>query len=189
MQQEPPHELLRLQRHRLVARAALVAVVLPPEGHAARICRDEAAATLQHQIIAIHRAHLDSGLPSPAMNPLVKRTMQRIRRTRAMAQRRVRALVKDDVIELVIVAEKQSPLKAARGAALILIRFAWAFRRAELVSVQCGDIADFQQQRVELHIRRTKAEQEQGLTVCIPCAKSPRCPVQVLKQWLVLSSI
>ena len=48
-----------------------------------------AVATLQHRIIAIHRAHLDTGQPSPAMDPLVRRTMQGIRRTRGTAQRRV----------------------------------------------------------------------------------------------------
>lgn len=35
------------------------------------------------------------------MDSLVKRTMQGIRRTKGTAQRRVRALVKDDIIELV----------------------------------------------------------------------------------------
>lgn len=148
-----------------------------------------AVATLQHRIIAIHRAHLDAGLPSPAMDPLVKRTMQGIRRTRGTAQRRVRALVKDDIIELVIAAEKQSRLKAARDVALILIGFAGAFRRSELVSIQLEDITDFPDQGIEIHIRRTKTEQEQGHTVFIPCAKSSRCPVQALKTWLVTSHI
>ncbi|MCE4556541.1 integrase [Pelomonas cellulosilytica] len=148
-----------------------------------------AVATLQHRIIAIHCAHLDVGLPSPAMDPLVKRTMQGIRRTRGTAQRRVRALVKDDIIELVIAAEKQAPLKAARDAALILIGFAGAFRRSELVSIQSEDITDFPDQGIEIHIRRTKTEQEQGHTVFIPCAKSSRCPVKALKTWLTLSGI
>lgn len=148
-----------------------------------------AVATLQHRVIAIHRAHLDAGLPSPAMDPLVKRTMAGIRRTRGTAQRRVRALVKDDVLELVFAAQKQRPLKAARDIALILIGFAGAFRRSELVSIKYEDITDFPEQGVEIHIRRTKNEQEQGHTVFIPCAKSSRCPVQALKAWLTLSGI
>ena len=148
-----------------------------------------AVATLQHRIIAIHRAHLDTGHPSPAMDPLVKRTMQGIRRTRGTTQRRVRALVKDDLIELVLTAEKQSPLKAARDVALILIGFAGAFRRSELVSIQVEDISDYPEQGVEIHIRRTKTEQEQGHTVFIPRAQSSRCPVQALKAWLALSGI
>lgn len=147
-----------------------------------------AVATLQHRVIAIHRAHLDAGLPSPAMDPLVKRTMQGIRRTRGTAQRQVRALVKDDVIELVIAAEKQKPLKAARDVALILVGFAGAMRRSELVSIRREDIEAFEH-GVEIHIQRTKTEQEQGHTVFIPCAKSSRCPVRALNAWLALSGI
>lgn len=147
-----------------------------------------AVATLQHRIIAIHRAHLDAGQPSPALDPLVKRTMQGIRRTRGTAQRRVRALVKDDIIELVLTAEKQKPLKAARDIALILVGFAGAFRRSELVSILREDITEFDH-GLEIHIRRTKTQQEAGHTVFIPCAKSSRCPVKAIKHWLDLSGI
>jgi integrase len=98
-------------------------------------------------------------------------------------------LVKDDIIELVLTAEKQKPLKAARDVALILVGFAGAFRRSELVSIQREDITEFDQQGMEIHIRRTKTQQEAGHTVFIPCAKSSRCPVKTLKHWLALSGI
>ena len=60
---------------------------------------------------------------------------------------------------------------------------------AALVSVQSSDITDFPEQGIEIHIRRTKTEQEKGHTVFIPCAKSSRCPVRALKAWLALSGI
>jgi integrase len=147
-----------------------------------------AVATLQHRVIAIHRAHLDAGHASPAMDPLVKRTMQGIRRTKGTAQRRVVALVKDDIIELVLTAQKQRPMKAARDTAMILVGWAGAFRRSELVSIRKGDITTFDH-GVEIHLRRTKTEQEKGHTVFIPCAKSSRCPVKALEQWLAISGI
>ena len=147
-----------------------------------------AVATLQHRLIAIHRAHLDAGHASPAMDSLVKRTMQGIRRTKGTTQRRVRPLVKDDIIELVLTAEKQKPMKAARDAALILVGFAGAFRRSELVSIRKEDITALDH-GIEIHIRRTKTQQEKGHTVFIPCAKSSRCPVKALEQWLKLSGI
>ena len=141
-----------------------------------------AVATLQHRLIAIHRAHLEAGHTSPAMDFLVKRTMQGIRRTKGTAQRRVKALVKDDIIELVLTAEKQKPMKAARDAALILVGFAGAFRRSELVSIRKEDITALDH-GIEIHIRRTKTQQEKGHTVFIPC------PVKALEQWLKLSGI
>ena len=147
-----------------------------------------AVATLQHRLIAIHRAHLEAGHTSPAMDSLVKRTMQGIRRTKGTAQRRVKALVKDDIIELVLTAEKQKPMKAARDVALILVGFAGAFRRSELVSIRREDITVFDH-GVEIHIRRTKTQQEKGHTVFIPCAKSSRCPVKALEKWLALSGV
>ena len=147
-----------------------------------------AVATLQHRLIAIHRAHLEAGHDSPAMDSLVKRTMQGIRRTKGTAQRRVKALVKDDIIELVLTAEKQKPMKAARDVALILIGFAGAFRRSELVSIRKEDITAFDH-GIEIHIWRTKTQQEKGHTVFIPCAKSSRCPVKALEKWLALSGI
>ena len=72
------------------ATAAMVAEYL------ANFAGSLAVATLQHRLIAIHRAHADVGLQSPAMDHLVKRTMQGIRRTLGTKQRRVTALVKDD---------------------------------------------------------------------------------------------
>lgn len=147
-----------------------------------------AVATLQHRLIAIHRAHLEAGHTSPAMDSLVKRTMQGIRRTKGTAQRRVKALVKDDIIELVLTAEKQKPMKAARDAALILVGFAGAFRRSELVSIRKEDISTFDH-GIEVHLRRTKTQQEKGHTVFIPCAKSSRCPVKALEKWLARSGI
>ena len=154
----------------------------------ARFADTLAVATLQHRLIAIHRAHLEAGHTSPAMDSLVKRTMQGIRRTKGTAQRRVKALVKDDIIELVLTAEKQKPMKAARDAALILVGFAGAFRRSELVSIRKEDITALDH-GIEIHIRRTKTQQEKGHTVFIPCAKSSRCPVKALEQWLKLSGI
>jgi len=149
-----------------------------------------AVATLQHRLIAIHRAHIDRGFGSPATDRLVKRTMQGIRRTVGVAQRRVRALVKDDLLELLVTVEKQKPLKAARDKAILLLGFAGAFRRSELVALTVEDITPHAH-GVELLIRRSKTDQEgEGRTVFVPLAKSEeRCPVGALQRWLELAGI
>lgn len=148
-----------------------------------------AVATLQHRLIAIHRKHIDQGLPSPVMEPLVKQTMQGIKRTFGTAQRQVKALVKDDLLGLLVMVEMQKPLKAARDKALLLIGFAGAFRRSELVALRCEDITEYDS-GIELLIRRSKTDQEgAGRTVFIPFAKGSRCPVKALKNWLALAGI
>lgn len=147
-------------------------------------------ATLQHRLIAIHQAHVDKGFDSPVKDRLVKRTMQGIRRTFGVAQRRVRALVKDDLLELLVMVNRQKPLKAARDKAILLIGFAGAFRRSELVALTMADITPHAH-GIELLIRRSKTDQEgEGRTVFIPLAKSEeRCPVMALQRWLELAGI
>jgi integrase len=148
-----------------------------------------AVATLQHRLIAIHRAHLDKEVPSPVMEPLVKRTMQGIRRTYGTAQRRVRALTKDDLLEMLVLIDQQRPTKAARDKALLLIGFAGAFRRSELVGLRCEDMTEYDN-GIELLLHRSKTDQEGvGRTVFIPYAKGSRCPVKALRHWLALAGI
>lgn len=148
-----------------------------------------AVATLQHRLIAIHRAHTDHNIPSPVMDRLVKRTMQGIRRTFGTVQRRVKALVKDDLLEMMVHIDQQRPMKAARDKALLLIGFAGAFRRSELVALRCEDITRYDN-GIELLLRRSKTDQEgAGRTVFIPYAKGSRCPVKALKNWLELAGI
>lgn len=148
-----------------------------------------AVATLQHRLVAIHRAHADQGLDSPMKEHLVKRTMQGIRRTLGTKQRRVTALVKDDLLEMMVHIDQQAPMRAARDKALLLIGFSGAFRRSELVALQYEDMTQFEE-GVELLIRRSKTDQEgAGRTVFIPYARGSRCPVKVLKNWLELAEI
>jgi len=148
-----------------------------------------AVATLQHRLIAIHRAHTDQGLLSPVMDNLVKRTMQGIRRTLGVEQRRVTALVKDDLLEMMVYLDQQMPMRAARDKALILVGFSGAFRRSELVGLRYEDMTRYDS-GVELLIRRSKTDQEgAGRTVFIPYARGSRCPVKVLMNWLALAGI
>jgi integrase len=148
-----------------------------------------AVATLQHRLIAIHRAHIDIGLESPTMNRVVKQTMIGIRRTMGVKQRRVKALVKDDLLELMVHIDKNKPLRRARDAALILCGFAAALRRSEIVALCVADITTYET-GVELLIRRSKTDQEGvGRTVFIPLARGTRCPVKALRHWLALAEI
>jgi integrase len=152
----------------------------------ARFAGKLAVATLQHRLISIHRAHLDRGHGSPVMGYEVKRTMQGIRRSYGTAQRRVKALVKDDLLEVLAFVDKQKPLKAARDRALLLLGFAGAFRRSELVGIRVEDLTYFPH-GLEILLRRSKTDQEgHGRTVFIPHAKGGRCPVKSLEHWLAL---
>ena len=147
-------------------------------------------ATLAHRVVAIHRAHIDRDLPSPVKDRLVRRTMAGIRRTVGVEQRQARALVKDDLLELLVAVERQKPMKAARDKSVLLIGFAGAFRRSELVALQVEDITPHPH-GLELLLRRSKTDQEgEGRTVFVPNARSEeRCPVNALRHWLEVAGI
>jgi integrase len=86
-------------------------------------------------------------------------------------------------------AEQQLPLKAARDKALLLVGFAGAFRRSELVVLTVSDLTEHEN-GIELLLRRSKTDQEgEGRTIFIPHAKGKRCPVAALKEWLTLAGI
>jgi integrase len=68
--------------------------------------------------------------------------------------------------------------------------FAGAFRRSELVALQCEDLTHIPNLGIEVLLRKSKTDQEgRGRTVFVPYAKGSRCPVNALKDWLELSCI
>jgi integrase len=77
-----------------------------------------------------------------------------------------------------------------RDRALILLGFAGAFRRAELVGLNVMDL-DFNRDGLTITLRRSKTDQEgQGRRVGIPYGSNPEtCPVRVLQWWLDQAAI
>lgn len=142
--------------------------------------------TLSRRIVAIGRAHTSQGLDSPTKSDLVKATLRGIRRTVGTAQRQVAPAMKAHLIAMV---DKLEGIKGIRDRALLLVGFAGAFRRSELVALEYRDI-EFADQGLVVNIRRSKTDQEgQGRKVAIPYARGATCPVQSLKAWLSISEI
>ena len=147
-------------------------------------------ATLERRVTAIHKAHLEKNLESPARSETVKRVMQGIRRTLGTKQRQVQPMVKDDLLAaLVMIDQQKMPIKAARDRALLLVGFASAMRRSELVAVRVEHLA-YLANGVEIFLPSSKTDQEaHGRTVFIPHANGERCPVRALTHWLQVSEI
>ena len=147
------------------------------------------AATLERRLIAIHKAHTEIGLSSPTVDATVKRMMQGIRRTCGTHQRQVNPMVKDDLLEALVMIDQQKPLKAARDRALLLIGFAGAFRRSELVAIRCEHISRVSN-GIEIFLPKSKTDQErESATIFIPNANGDRCPVRALMKWLEITGL
>lgn len=77
-----------------------------------------------------------------------------------------------------------------RDRALLLVGFAGAMRRSELVALDLSDL-DFCTEGVRITIRRSKTDQA-GATqqIAIPFGSRPEtCPVEALRRWLSYSGI
>lgn len=149
-----------------------------------------AVATLERRITAIHKAHVDHKHISPAHSEIVRRVMQGIRRTLGTKQRQVKPLSKEDLVVALDSIEKiHMPVRAARDTALLLIGFASAMRRSELVGV-CVEHLTFSPAGLEIELPVSKTDQErQGRTVFIPRASGNHCPVSALMRWLKTAGI
>ena len=157
----------------------------------ARCAEKLSVATLERRLTSIHKAHLEKSLKSPARSETVKRVMQGIRRTLGTKQRQVQPMVKDDMLAALVMIDRQKmPVKAARDRALLLVGFASAMRRSELVAVKVEHITHLPT-GMEIFLPCSKTDQDKnGRTVFIPHANDEsRCPVRALVHWLAVSEI
>ncbi len=157
----------------------------------ARYLADHAAvlsmSTLARRLAGIRAAHVERGFPDPTKGELIRLTFRGIRRKHGQPQRRVAPLSAGDL--LAIVRSLGQSTRDIRDAATLLIGFAGAFRRSELVAIDYKDI-EIGESGPITQLRRSKTDQEgRGRTVSIPRARGPACPVAALEQWLLISQI
>lgn len=140
-------------------------------------------ATLQRWRVSIGRAHTTQGIDDPSRSDLVRTVLRGIRREHGSAQRQVAPALRDDVIAMV--RDLGSSPKEVRDRALVLIGFAGALRRSELVALEINDLR-FVKEGLKITLRRSKTDQEQqGRDIGIPYAHGTTCPVRSLQAWLV----
>ncbi|UNN05173.1 site-specific integrase [Rhodococcus opacus] len=149
-----------------------------------------APATLTKWVAAIAHHHHRAGRQSPTGQEIVRATLSGIRRDYAAVGDRPRtpraALLTTDIVTIVAAARNtvdgwaQAVLER-RDSALILMGFAGAFRRSELVGLDGADVSMHRHDGVHVRLRRSKTDQEGDGTVralpfidrhdsCPPCA-------------------
>jgi len=167
--------------------------LLPASAEAVASYIAECAATLkvgtiQRRLNAIAEAHKAMGLESPTHSALVANTMKGIRRTMGTAPTQKAPAVTDDIRAMV--AATDADLIGQRDRALILLGFAGAFRRSELVALNVED-CEFSRDGLTVILRRSKTDQDgQGRKVGIPYGSNPEtCPVRVLQSWIEQAAI
>jgi site-specific recombinase XerD len=141
------------------------------------------ASTIRRRLSAIGEAHRAAGLAAPTTAPEVREAWGRVRRAVGTAETGKTPVLVDDLRR--IVATLPSTPLGVRDHALLLLGFAGAFRRSELVGLDLADLRDTADGLV-VTVRRGQADE--GLPrreVGIPYGSAPRtCPIRAVRAWL-----
>jgi integrase len=152
----------------------------------AALADSHAGSTLRRRVAAIGRAHSMAGQPWSATHPAIRDTLAGIARRHGTPARRAAALGTAEIRKLV--ATCTDGLTGTRDRALILLGFAAALRRSELVAVEREHLT-VTAEGLRLLIPRAKTDQQgRGAELGIPRGRKPEtCPVRALEAWLQAS--
>jgi len=146
-----------------------------------------AVATLGRRLAAIATAHRQAGHRLDTAHPAIHDLLRGVRRSRGTAQRRVEPAT-TRVVQAMVRACEDS-LLGARDRALLLLGYAAALRRSEIVAL---DLADLQivAEGLRVTLRRSKTDQEAaGETIGVVRTGSATCPVAAVQAWLTAAGI
>jgi len=151
---------------------------------------DAKANTVSRRITAISENHIAAGFGrnNPAKEGIVRTAMSAIRREKGTFQHGKAPILMetlyllsdcfgDDIVSL-------------RDKALILLGFAGAFRRSELVRIQMDELT-FSPEGMTIFIPHAKGDQlGHGATIAIPYAPEEEiCAVRAVEQWILTAQI
>lgn len=147
------------------------------------------ASSIKRKMTAISQRHETAGYPSPTKTALVKGVWDGIQRKIGIKEEGKDALWLDDLRQ-VIQAIDQHTLIGVRNRALLIIGWAGALRRSELVFLNFEDVSKTRDGLI-LHLNRSKTDQKgEGQNVALPYGSNPlTCPVRNLEDWLEASKI
>jgi site-specific recombinase XerD len=129
------------------------------------------ASTIARRCAAICYAHRLAGHASPTAAEPVKAVLRGIRRKTGTAPVQMVRLIPADT------------LAGRRDRALLLIGFAAALRRSELVALDIGDVEMVPEGAI-VHVRRSKTDQEaSGHAIPVPRGSKLK-PIEALEEWL-----
>jgi site-specific recombinase XerD len=144
------------------------------------------AGSIQRRVPAIAANHTASGYETPTTNAVVRLTLAGIRRKLGTHQEGKTPILTVDIAAMLT--SIPDTLIGKRNRSLILLGYAGALRRSELVSIDIEDI-EFTVDGIRLVIRKSKGDPEgSGQTIGIAHGGA-LCPVRALRAWLEASRI
>lgn len=144
--------------------------------------------TLERRLSTISEAHRAAGHESPTKHARVKLVWTGIRREKGTAEAHMKPTLTKHI--RLMVSHLPDSLLGVRDRAIILLGFACAMRRSDLVGLDVTDLA-LADEGLVIVIKRGKTDQEgEGRKVGVPRGKNPdTCPVLAVQTWLEESGI
>lgn len=172
-------------RHGFVAMPATPEVV---GAYLAAAGEGYAMPTLRRRVAAIARASGIAGHPLDTKHPAIRETLRGIGRRHGSPARRAAAITTAEIRKLCRTCG--ADLAGLRDRALLLLGFAGALRRSELVALDVEHVT-WTRNGLKLLIERSKTDAEgEGAEIAIPRGQAnDTCPIVALKTWLELSKI
>ena len=145
--------------------------------------------TIGRRLAGISVAHQLAGYETPTKNATVGAVVTGVRRTLGTAPDQHAAAGIGEVRRMVSRLDLDT-LPGLRDRALLLVGFALAARRSELVALQVADL-ETREEGYAVTVRRSKTDQEaRGTTRALPRGTDPEtCPVQALAAWVSAAGI
>ncbi len=147
-------------------------------------------ATLSRWVSSINQFHTAAGFDAPGRSEVVRRALAGVRRIRATPPVRRSPLLLDDIRSLLVhlatlAAEWPAGVAARRDAALLLLGFAGAHRRGELVALTLADVTLHHADGLHVRLRSSKTDQEaNGAVKALPYGRDPAtCPPCAYVRW------
>lgn len=144
--------------------------------------------TVTRRLAALNELHRGRGLAAPGDAWVVRNTMRRLRRELGVPAKAKAPLLTGDLKK--IVALLPASLAGVRDRALLLLGFAGAMRRRELVELDFEDVG-LTDEGLVIMIRHGKTDQvREGRKIGIPFGTHEEtCPVRALGRWLAATNI
>ena len=170
----------------------LVAMPADPAGvglYLADRAQTHKVASLRLRLVAIAEAHRLQQQDLNTRHPAIRDTWAGIRRAHGTAPTQ-KAAATGAMVRAMLRPLSEACPRALRDRALILVGFAAALRRSELVALDLEDL-QFRAEGVVLRLRRSKTDQlGAGAEVAIPYGSTEQtCPVRALQAWIDAAGI
>ena len=151
--------------------------------------RGIAPKTLILRRAGIRYLHRVAGCPVPTDDACVAETLAGIQRT-AIREGQHPRKKKAATVQVLrrLLAPMDDDLPALRDRALLLVGFAGALRRSELVGIRLADL-EHTERGLRLRLAQTKGSQTEAVTVPLPYGDTELCPVRALDRWIAAAGI